>query len=128
MEVIVRFKYLQVLLQKVWFVVDLVCGKGVQDVVNILVNMKKYVVWLMEKLFKLVIVNVENFDDMVDIDEFFVKEIFVDGGLLLKCLCFVLQGCVYCIFKWQSYIIIKLDWCEEFDDLLESEEQGFLFV
>ncbi|MEM1248021.1 MAG: 50S ribosomal protein L22 [Acidobacteriota bacterium] len=122
MEVTARLKHLQASPQKVRLVADLVRGKGVQDAVNILANTNKYAARPMEKLLKSAIANAENLDEMVDIDELFVKEIFVDGGPSLKRLRPAPQGRAYRILKRQSHITIKLDRREESDDSSESEE------
>lgn len=116
MEVTARLKHLQASPQKVRLVADLVRGKGVQDAVNILANTNKYAARPMEKLLKSAIANAENLDEMVDIDELFVKEIFVDGGPSLKRLRPAPQGRAYRILKRQSHITIKLDRRPESDD------------
>ncbi len=121
MEVIARLKHLQASPQKVRLVADLIRGKGVQDAVNTLASTNKYAARPMEKLLKSAIANAENLDEMVDVDELFVKEIFVDGGPTLKRLRPAPQGRAYRILKRQSHITIKLDRRSE-DAEAEGEE------
>ena len=122
MEVVARLKHLQASPQKVRLVADLIRGKGVQDAVNVLASTNKYAARPMEKLLKSAIANAENRDEMVDIDELFVKEVFVDGGPTLKRLRPAPQGRAYRILKRQSHITIKLDQKQSEGEQTEEEK------
>lgn len=67
-------------------------------------SLKKSVV-LVKKVLEFVIVNVE-YNEGVDIDELVVVKVFVDEGLIMKCIKLCVKGCVDCIFKCSSYIIV----------------------
>jgi len=53
--------------------------------------------------------NAENRDDQVDVDQLYVKEIFVDGGPAMKRMWFTTMGRAYRKLKRQSHVTIKLD-------------------
>jgi len=109
MEVTARLRYLQGSPQKVRLVVDMIRGKDVQEAVNILTFSKKGAARPVGKLLKSAIANAENRDEQVDIDRLYVKEVFVDGGPVLKRLRPQPMGRAFRILKRQSHITIKLD-------------------
>lgn len=110
MEIIVKYCYVCFFVQKVCFVVDLICGKKVLQVLDILIYINKKVVVLVKKVLEFVIVNVE-YNDGVDIDDLKVMKIFVDEGLSMKCIMLCVKGCVDCILKCISYIIVVVFDC-----------------
>ena len=63
---------------------DLIRGKGVQDAVNLLTVTNKVAARHVQKCLKSAIANAENREDHVDVDRLFVKEVFVDGGPMMK--------------------------------------------
>lgn len=65
---------------------------------------------LVKKVLEFVIVNVE-YNEGVDIDDLCVVKIFVDEGLVMKCIMFCVKGCVDCILKCLSYIIVVVVDC-----------------
>ena len=109
MEVTARLRYLQGSPQKVRLVADLIRGKGVQEAVNILTVTHKTAAKHVQKCLKSAIANAENRDDHVDVDRLFVKEVFVDGGPMLKRIQPAPMGRAFRVLKRQSHITIKLD-------------------
>jgi large subunit ribosomal protein L22 len=109
MEVTARLRYVQGSPQKMRLVADLIRGKGVQDAVNILQVTNKYAARHVQKCLKSAIANAENRDDHVDVDRLYVKEVFVDGGPMLKRIQPAPMGRAFRILKRQSHITIKLD-------------------
>lgn len=109
MEVTAKLRYLQASPQKVRLVVDLVRGKSVQEAANMLQLSPKAAAKHVNKLLKSAIANAESRDDQMDIDRLFVKEIFVDGGPVLKRLRPQPMGRAFRILKRQSHVTIKLD-------------------
>ncbi len=109
MEVTAKLRYLQGSPQKVRLVVDMIRGKDVQEATDILAFSKKGAARPLSKLLKSAIANAENLDDQVDVDRLYVKEIFVDGGPVLKRLRPQPMGRAFRIIKRQSHITIKLD-------------------
>ncbi len=109
MEFTAKLRYHQGSPQKLRLVVDTIRGKGVQDAVNSLSLSKKHAAQPLSKLLKSAIANAENLDDNVDIDNLFIKEVFVDPGPTLKRLRPRAQGRAFQILKRQSHITIKLD-------------------
>lgn len=109
MEFTARLRYHQGSPQKMRLVADTIRGKGVQDAVNSLSLSKKHAARPLSKLLKSAIANAEDRDDSVDIDNLFIKEIFVDPGPTLKRLRPAPQGRAHRILKRQSHVTIKLD-------------------
>ncbi|MEM6794059.1 MAG: 50S ribosomal protein L22 [Acidobacteriota bacterium] len=109
MEVSARLRYLQASPQKVRLVADLIRGKDVEEAAIILKHTKKRAAGDLEKLLKSAVANAENRDEMVDVEDLYVKEISVDGGPALKRVWFTTMGRAYRKLKRQSHVTIKLD-------------------
>ena len=109
MEVTARLRYVQGSAQKIRLVADLIRGKGVQEAVNLLEVTNKVAARHVQKVLKSAIANAENREDHVDVDRLYVKEIFVDGGPMLKRVQPAPMGRAFRILKRQSHITIKLD-------------------
>lgn len=109
MEVTARLRHLQASPQKVRLVVDLIRGRDVEDAVAILQHTKKRAARPLEKLVRSAVANAENRDEDLDVDRLYVKEIFVDGGPVLKRIWFTTMGRAFQKKKRQSHVTIKLD-------------------
>lgn len=109
MEVTSKLRYLQASPQKVRLVVDQIRGKEVQEAVNLLQLSPKSAAQHVQKCLKSAIANAEQREDGVDVDRLYVKEIYVDGGPVLKRLRAAPMGRAHRILKRQSHITIKLD-------------------
>jgi len=109
MEVKARLRYLRASPQKVRLVADQIRGKGVQEAADLLALSKKSAAASLGKLLKSAVANAESRDEGVDVDRLFVKEIFVDGGPVLKRLRPQPMGRAFQILKRQSHITLKLD-------------------
>ncbi len=109
MEITAKLRYLPGSPQKVRLVVDMIRGKDVQEAANILRFSKKRAARSVKKLLESAIANAENRDEQVDIDRLYVKEIFVDGGPVLKRLRPQPMGRAFRIIKRQSHITLRLD-------------------
>ena len=109
MEVTARLRHLQAAPRKVRLVVDLVRGRDAEEAVSILQHTKKSAARAVEKLLRSAIANAENRDEDLDIDRLYVKEIFVDGGPVLKRIWFTTMGRAFRKLKRQSHVTIKLD-------------------
>jgi len=109
MEVTSRLRYVQGSPQKMRLVADLIRGKSAQEAVNILQVTNKVAARHVQKCLKSAIANAENRDDHVDVDRLYVKEVFVDGGPMLKRIQPAPMGRAFRILKRQSHITIKLD-------------------
>ena len=109
MEVTARLRHLQASPQKVRLVADLIRGQGVEEAADILRYTKKSAAKPLEKLLKSAVANAENRDETVDVDDLYVKEIFVDGGPTMKRVWYTTMGRAYRKLKRQSHVTIKLD-------------------
>ena len=109
MEVQARLRYLRASPQKVRLVADQIRGKRVQEAADVLALSKKSAAAALGKLLKSAVANAESRDEGVDVDRLFVKEIFVDGGPVLKRLRPQPMGRAFQILKRQRHVTIKLD-------------------
>jgi large subunit ribosomal protein L22 len=116
MEVTAKLRHLQASPQKVRLVVDLIRGKKVDEAVGILKFTNKRAAEAVEKLVKSAVANAESRNEHLDVDSLFVKEIFVDGGPVLKRVWFTTMGRAYRKVKRQSHITIKLATSTETND------------
>ena len=90
-------------------VADLIRGKGVQEAVNLLTVTNKVAARHVQKCLKSAIANAENREDHMDVDRLFVKEVFVDGGPMMKRVRPAPMGRAFRVLKRYSHITIKLD-------------------
>lgn len=109
MEVTARLRYLQKSPQKVRLVADQIRGLDVQEAVNTLALSKKWAARPLGKLLKSAIANAENQDEKIDVDLLYVREVFVDGGPVLKRIRPQPMGRAFRILKRQSHVTLKLD-------------------
>ncbi|MEM9556503.1 MAG: 50S ribosomal protein L22 [Acidobacteriota bacterium] len=109
MEVTAKLRHLQQSPQKVRLVADLIRGKSAEDAAVILKHTEKRAARSLAKLLKSAVANAENRDDTIDIDDLYVKEIFVDQGPALKRVWFTTMGRAFRKLKRQSHVTIKLD-------------------
>ena len=109
MEYVARLRHMQASPQKVRLVADLIRGRGVEEAAQILQLTKKRAAKPLEKLLKSAVANAENRDQEVDLEDLYVKEIFVDGGPALKRVWFTTMGRAFRKIKRQSHVTIKLD-------------------
>jgi large subunit ribosomal protein L22 len=109
MEVTARLRHLQASPQKVRLVVDLIRGKDVEEAATILRTTKKSAAKPVEKLLKSAVANAENRDDNVDVGKLYVKEVFVDGGPMLKRIRANTMGRAFRILKRRSHVTITLE-------------------
>lgn len=109
-ELIVCVKYICVILQKVCCVVVFIKGKQVQEVFVIFKFVQQSVSELIYKFVVLVMVNVQVKVDCdgeyFDEQDLYVKNVYVDEGMMFKCFQFCVQGCVFQIKKCMSYIMV----------------------
>ena len=108
MEVTARLRHLQGSPQKMRLVADLIRGADVELAATVLKHTHKRAARPLEKLLKSAVANAENLHEDVDIDRLYVKEIFVDGGPVLKRVWFTTMGRAYRKVKRQSHVTIKL--------------------
>ena len=115
MNVAARLRYARISPQKCRLVADMVRGKPVGEALQTLQFTPKKAAGIVKKVLESAIANAENLNDAVDVDELFVKEIFVDGGPALKRVWFTTMGRAYRKLKRQSHVTIKLDTHREED-------------
>jgi len=109
MEVTARLRHHQASPQKVRLVVDLIRGKDVEEAATILRTTRKAAARPLAKLLRSAVANAENREQGVDVGRLYVKEIFVDGGPMLKRIRANTMGRAFRILKRQSHITLTLD-------------------
>lgn len=108
MEVKASLKYARVGAQKARTVVDLVRGKDVNEAIRTLTYMKQKSALLVKKLIESAIANADQ-KKVIDVDQLYVKTIFVDQGPVFKRFRPRAQGRAFGIRKKTSHINVILD-------------------
>ncbi|NLV23838.1 MAG: 50S ribosomal protein L22 [Deltaproteobacteria bacterium] len=107
MEAVAKLSYVRLSPQKSRLVVDLVRGKGVQEVLNILKFSPNKAAPVVAKLISSAVANAEQ-KGVSDVDRLFVKTITVDGGPVLRRFMPRAQGRATRIRKPTSHIKVIL--------------------
>lgn len=108
MEVKASLKFARVGDQKARWVVDMVRGKDVNEAIRTLTFMKQKTAGLVKKLIQSAVANAEQ-KKVVDIDNLYVKTIWVDMGPHLKRFRPRAQGRASGVKKKMSHINLVLD-------------------
>lgn len=108
MEVKASLKYTRVGAQKARLVADLVRGKDVSEALKTLKFLDKKSSILISKLIKSAVANAEQ-KKVIDLDNLYVKTIYVDAGPVLKRFTPRAQGRATEIRKKTSHITLLLD-------------------
>jgi large subunit ribosomal protein L22 len=118
MQVTAKMKYVRVSPQKARLVVDKIRGRRVGDALTILQVTNKRVAPQIEKVLRSAMANAENNND-ADVDELFVKEVYVNEGPRLKRLRPAPMGRAFRYVHRLSHIIVVVSDGQE----AEVEEQ-----
>lgn len=110
MQAVSKVKYIRQSPYKVRFVADLIRGKSVIDAVNILTSTNKKASKFLLKSLNTAVANMNYNDDTnFEIDELFVKTIFVDSGPTIKRFRPAAMGRAVPIKKRMSHITIIIE-------------------
>tara|TARA_B100001559_G_scaffold224310_1_gene188361 strand:+ start:1586 stop:1954 length:369 start_codon:yes stop_codon:yes gene_type:complete len=111
MEAIAKLKNVPTSTRKMRLIADLIRGKGVDLALNTLKFDSKIGSKRMEKLLLSAISNWQekNKDSKIEDSELFIKEIFVDGGKMIKRLRPAPQGRAHRIRKRSNHVTMVLD-------------------
>ncbi len=101
-------KYIRVSAQKARLVADVVRGMGVDEAITTLRFMPKKSAAIIQKVIESAVANATQ-DDNADVDNLYVKTIFVDGGPSLKRIRPRAQGRATGIIKRSSHITVIVD-------------------
>jgi large subunit ribosomal protein L22 len=101
-------KYIRVSAQKARLVADVVRGMGVDEAITTLGFMPKKSAAIIQKVIESAVANATQ-DDNADVDNLYVKTIFVDGGPSLKRIRPRAQGRATGIIKRSSHITVIVD-------------------
>lgn len=107
MEVNASLKYARVGAQKARLVVDVIRGKDVNQALRDLEFLNKKTAVLVKKLLKSAVANATD-KKVIDVDNLFVKSIWVDAGPVLKRFRPRAQGRAFGVRKKTSHISIVL--------------------
>jgi large subunit ribosomal protein L22 len=108
MEVKASLKYARVGAQKARLVVDLVRGKDVNEAVKTLTFLNKKTALMVKKLIESAVANADN-KKVMDVDNLYVKSIWVDQGPVLKRFRPRAQGRAFGVRKKTSHINVVLE-------------------
>jgi large subunit ribosomal protein L22 len=108
MEVKASLKYARVGAQKARLVADMVRGKDVNDAVKTLTFLNKKTAGMVKKLIESAVANAE-YKKVMDIDNLYVKAIWVDQGPVLKRFRPRAQGRAFGVRKKTSHINVVLE-------------------
>ncbi|UOF01215.1 50S ribosomal protein L22 [Bdellovibrio reynosensis] len=108
MEVKASLKYARVGAQKARLVVDLVRGKDVNEAVKTLTFLNKKTAGMVKKLIESAVANAE-YKKVMDVDNLYVKSIWVDQGPVLKRFRPRAQGRAFGVRKKTSHINVVLE-------------------
>ena len=108
MEVKAKLSFARIGAQKARLVADLVRGKDVNEAVKILTFSEKKGARLMKKLIESALANAEQ-KKVIDLDNLFVKSIWVDMGPSMKRFRPRAQGRAFMVKKKMSHINVVLD-------------------
>lgn len=101
-------KYIRISPQKARLVADVVRGMGVDQAITTLRFMPKKGAVILQKIIESAVANATQ-DDATDIDNLYIKKIFIDGGPSLKRIRPRAQGRATGIIKRSSHITVVLD-------------------
>jgi len=101
-------KYIRVSPQKARLVADVVRGMEVDQAITTLKFMPKKAAAILRQVIESAVANATQ-DDQVDVDNLFVKKIFIDGGPSLKRIRPRAMGRATGIIKRTSHITVILD-------------------
>ena len=123
MEAIARLRNIPTSPRKMRLVADMIRGKQVFEALNILKFEPKVGARKLEKLLKSAIANWEEKYEDENLDEanLYIKEIYVDGGRMLKRLRPAPQGRGHRIRKRSNHVTIVLD---SLNNLIAKEESS----
>jgi large subunit ribosomal protein L22 len=108
MEVKASLKHARVGAQKARLVVDLVRGKDVNEAIKTLTFLNKKTAGLVKKLIESAVANAE-YKKVMDVDNLYVKTIWVDQGPVLKRFRPRAQGRAFGVRKKTSHINVVLE-------------------
>lgn len=108
MEVKASLKYARVGAQKARLVADVVRGKDVNEAVKTLTFLNKKTAGLIKKLIESAVANAE-YKKVMDVDNLYVKSIWVDQGPSLKRFRPRAQGRAFGVHKKTSHINVVLE-------------------
>ena len=108
MEVKASLKYARVGAQKARLVADLVRGKDVNQAVKTLTFLNKKTAGMVKKLIESAVANAE-YKKVMDVDNLYVKTIWVDQGPVLKRFRPRAQGRAFGVRKKTSHINVVLE-------------------
>ncbi len=94
--------------QKARLVADLIRGRNVNDAMNVLTFTRKKAARTFQKLLKSAVANAEENNNVMDVDDLYVKTVRVDKGITWKRQMPRARGMATTILKRTSHISIEL--------------------
>ena len=109
MDIKAQLRHVRIPPRKAALVADLIRGKNVNEAVSILSFTRKKSAGLFQGLLKSAIANAEENHNVVDVDDLYIKSVWVDGGAVWKRQMPRARGMASPIRKRTSHITIVLN-------------------
>ena len=109
MDVTAKLKHTRTTPQKARLVADMIRGKNVNEAMNLLSFTRKKAAGVFQKLLKSAIANAEENHKVVDVDDLYIKTVFVDPGAIMKRQLTRARGMANLLMKRTSHITLILN-------------------
>ncbi len=109
MDISAKLRHARLSPRKARLVADLIRGKNVNDAVSVLSFTRKKAAGLFQGLLKSAIANAEENHKVIDVDDLFIKRVWVDPGATWKRQMPRARGMATQILKRNSHITIVLN-------------------
>ncbi len=109
MDVTAKLRYTRTTPQKARLVADMIRGKNVNEAMNLLVFTRKKAAGIFQKLLKSAIANAEENHKVVDVDDLYIKTVYVDPGAIMKRQLTRARGMANLLMKRTSHITLVLN-------------------
>ncbi len=109
MDVTAKLRYTRTTPQKARLVADMIRGKNVNEAMNLLAFTRKKAAGIFQKLLKSAIANAEENHKVVDVDDLYIKAVYVDAGAAMKRQLTRARGMANLLLKRTSHITLVLN-------------------
>ncbi len=109
MDVTAKLRYTRTTPQKARLVADMIRGKNVNEAMNLLAFTRKKAAGIFQKLLKSAIANAEENHKVVDVDDLYIKAVYVDAGAAMKRQLTRARGMANLLLKRTSHITLILN-------------------
>ena len=109
MDVTAKLRHTRTTPQKARLVANMIRGKNVNEAMNLLSFTRKKAAGIFQKLLKSAIANAEENHKVVDVDDLYIKTVYVDPGAIMKRQLTRARGMANLLMKRTSHITLILN-------------------